>query len=45
MDEDTRHLPGVVQAERLKEIRQGTNRLEAQFTAELRVFDQQQAGR
>ncbi|MGI8563939.1 MAG: DUF222 domain-containing protein [Candidatus Dormibacter sp.] len=40
--EDTRHLPGVVQAERLKQMRQGINRLEAQFTTELRVFDQQQ---
>ncbi|MDQ6637686.1 MAG: HNH endonuclease [Candidatus Dormibacteraeota bacterium] len=40
--EDTRHLPSLTQAERLKQIRQGINRLEAQFTTELRVFDQQQ---
>ncbi|MBJ7607117.1 DUF222 domain-containing protein [Candidatus Dormiibacter inghamiae] len=40
--EDTRHLPSLAQAERLKEIRQDINRLEARFTAELRVFDKQQ---
>ncbi|MDQ6900833.1 MAG: hypothetical protein M3072_15245, partial [Candidatus Dormibacteraeota bacterium] len=42
MGEETRHLPSLAQGERLKEIRQGINRLEAQFTAELRVFDEQQ---